>query len=324
MASSDHLLRALTAAAETGAPTEVETILGRFPPNIRAGVAKTAAGIAFRSERWDNVAYLADFLHDTSAARPLGGAGEDELAGDSGDEDKLADDSGGAAMNIMAHIVCGDEDERGDEDEWDVLRGADDAEPAAIRSPSDKNIATAIVDWRDPAPQAIAFRSRTDHRHKICRGTPATTPSSAAASFDEDASSDHVALSADIGDRIASANDRVIDEERIRVLYSYPLGTAGPTALEQELGGWIFEERAGNGPHFTRAGLARAVAARYAEIYAEEARTSSRRSDYVPGPLARAATDGKYRIWGHDLPDLDLHAAVRDRESGVFVLDVGA
>jgi hypothetical protein len=118
------------------------------------------------------------------------------------------------------------------------------------------------------------------------------------------------------------ADEKVVDRGSIRVLYSYPFGTAGPSAEEQKAGGWIFEEAAPDGAAFTRADLARAVSARYNKIYDEEEATSDVEPQYIPGMLNRAPTNGKYKIWGHVLGDLLLHTVSHDPAADLYILGI--
>lgn len=46
----------------------------------------------------------------------------------------------------------------------------------------------------------------------------------------------------DIGRGMKRRSEIVIRKKKIRVLYHYPFRTAGPSELEQQLKGWIFEE----------------------------------------------------------------------------------
>jgi hypothetical protein len=125
-------------------------------------------------------------------------------------------------------------------------------------------------------------------------------------------------------DHLRGAAEVAIDRPAIRVRYRYPLGTRGPSPLEQREGGWIFEEQAPGGARFTRADLARAVAARYAAIYAEEKATSGRAAARVSGArmLNRTETTGRFGIWGHDLGDLALATVEHDAEHDVYDLGV--
>lgn len=67
---------------------------------------------------------------------------------------------------------------------------------------------------------------------------------------------------------------------------------------------------------FTRAGLARAIAATYQRIYQEEEERSDVSVDRAaPRLLNRNCTEGKYSIWGHDLEDLSLAYVYTPREN---------
>lgn len=64
---------ALNDAAASRTPTEVEAALGRVAADQRMAAAEGAAAAALRARRWDNLAYLADFLTDLTS-----GGGEDD------------------------------------------------------------------------------------------------------------------------------------------------------------------------------------------------------------------------------------------------------
>ena len=108
----------------------------------------------------------------------------------------------------------------------------------------------------------------------------------------------------------------VIPESSILVLYSYPLGTTGPSEEERKLGGWIFEEKSEGG--FSRRSLVKAITDRYQEIYEEEERTTTAEAGLIPSMLNRSPTDGKYGIWGHEIQDLVLHTVTYNSENGVY------
>lgn len=78
-----RLKLALSRAAETGNSDEIEAALGAIKGDAdRVEAAKAAAAAALKAERWDNLAYLADFLADVTAAHPPTGGSDDEGAGD--------------------------------------------------------------------------------------------------------------------------------------------------------------------------------------------------------------------------------------------------
>jgi len=63
----------LKTAAATGTVSQVEAALGELRRAAMIAAAKEALPIAMEAERWDNLAYLADFLHDvdTGSSLPL-------------------------------------------------------------------------------------------------------------------------------------------------------------------------------------------------------------------------------------------------------------
>jgi hypothetical protein len=119
---------------------------------------------------------------------------------------------------------------------------------------------------------------------------------------------------------LVDADEIVIADDVIRVLYRYPLGTAGPSLEEERHGGWIFEEVAPDGQAFTRADLARVICIRYKLMYTEEDGQDA--PQYAPGLLNRGYTNGKYGIWGHDIGDLLLHTVRLNVKTGLYTLGV--
>jgi hypothetical protein len=77
-APSDATARLIRVAAQ-GSVTLVEAALGRVPRNAVLQAARQAATSALAAERWENLAYLADFLADVTATHL--GAGEDASEG---------------------------------------------------------------------------------------------------------------------------------------------------------------------------------------------------------------------------------------------------
>ena len=118
------------------------------------------------------------------------------------------------------------------------------------------------------------------------------------------------------------ADDAVVKANTIRVLYTHPLNTTGPTLEEKKAGGWIFKEDAPNGKSFSRADIARAVSARYRMIYDEEAKTAMIKPDYIPGTFNRNHTNGIYGIWKYDIGDLYLHSVELDPLFDIYMLGV--
>ncbi len=110
---------------------------------------------------------------------------------------------------------------------------------------------------------------------------------------------------------LSSPDEVVINSNSIKILYDYPLGTTGPSELEKEMRGWIFEEKT-NLPSFTRKELVRVIQERYHIIYTEEENDCGVVGTINPRMMNRAFSDGKYSIWGHYLSDLDLHEVSRD------------
>ncbi len=109
-------------------------------------------------------------------------------------------------------------------------------------------------------------------------------------------------------DNMKDKDDILIDKDKIKVSFNYP--------LKKE---FIFELVPSGGKlNFTRIGLATAIANKYQEIYQEERDTSvlpeetcKERSERLGGKkcymINRAQTDGKYGIWGHALEDIVIN-----------------
>ncbi len=101
-------------------------------------------------------------------------------------------------------------------------------------------------------------------------------------------------------------------------------GTELTLVLDYPLRGeFSFPVNASSPNGFTRAELARKVAALYRKVYEEEEKTS--KIAVIPpeqrqGVANRNETNGKYGIWGHDLGDLDLHTIEISRGADGTVL----
>jgi hypothetical protein len=358
--SREHGLReALTAAAANGAPFEIEAALGRHkhasPADTKAA-ATAAAGAALAAARWENLAYLATFLQDVTAAH---GGRDSDSDGEPGDDGDGEPGDGGD----------GEPADDGDSEPADAPAGRPACACTSLSIPAEvlnANIFKCVVsvtgkDPRTTAPSdleaaqlaevasclntnifALAVERPTGPKiDSVVGGQPtgemadtATNPAAdgSVVSFEVDdpylepgeGPSPYISLE-DPEDSIAhlrGAADIVIPRPAIRARYRYPLDTRGPSPLEQREGGWIFEERAPDGAHFTRADLARAVAERYAAIYADEAATAAAPATRVPGMLNRAQTSGRYGIWGHDLGDLMLVTVEHNPEHDLYELSI--
>jgi hypothetical protein len=114
-------------------------------------------------------------------------------------------------------------------------------------------------------------------------------------------------------DRLVDPTQVVLRADRATLVIHYPL--ARPARFEMLPDG-------ADGS-FTVGGLVRAVAQRYAQVYDEEAKTSSKPAGKMPGLSNRNATDGKYGIWGHDLSDLVLEGMDIERdEQGQAIVEL--
>jgi hypothetical protein len=118
-------------------------------------------------------------------------------------------------------------------------------------------------------------------------------------------------------DRLLDATRVVLRAKRATLIIDYPLRR--PAQFE------ILPD--GTDGAFTVSGLVRAVAERYAQIYAEEAQTASKPAGKIPGLENRNATDGKYGISMHDLRDLVLEGVdirLDERGEAIIELEVGS
>jgi hypothetical protein len=380
--SQSALEKKLASAAEGSSPADIERILGRLQRAIEQetredtredirlaqnqiatiiNAAKTAAGIAFRSGRWDNLAYLADFLHDVDSLDAQSDS-ESEI----GDPSVITDDvsGGGGKCKLVPRpdqscvlptsvyeAVLGDcfMQATGIPLDDDSIKNITAAESGKFRDCAAKQIVdyaarTHIMQFEAATQQAATQQAATQHSETDVDGGASSCPCDIASAMvdanyvsfsvvDPDSKDDYrsatnpspyISLVEPEDDLsfLEDADEIVISEPSIKVVYKYPFGSVGPTDLEQKRRGWIFEEKSADGIGFTRAELARTISARYHEIYAEEDETSSVKATYLPGTFDRAATRGKYAIWGHILADLDLHAVIYDPEDDVYSLGI--
>jgi len=95
-------LAALLAKAGTGNVDAVEAALGRFSGPAAVAAARQAADVAHQAERWDILAYLADFIHDLSTH----GGGDSGI--DSDDSVGVGVDSDGVLGSGVGVGVDGD------------------------------------------------------------------------------------------------------------------------------------------------------------------------------------------------------------------------
>ncbi len=101
-----------------------------------------------------------------------------------------------------------------------------------------------------------------------------------------------------------SGNEKVLEENDINIIISYPLETPA-----------TFSHTSVSDKGFTRRQLAEIIAKDYKQVYDEEEQTTNNE-----GMLNRN-TGGKHGIYGHDLDDLMLHTAhvKKDLEGNVNI-----
>lgn len=292
-------------------PSLVQIALGRFKGAEATTAAKFGAELALKLNRWDNLAFLSDFLNETTVngganiETPWGEMPEEEVANEC--RNMVAPDTRASKLTDDHNNIFGCVDY--------VVRNmlAPDPPAAATKHGGDSVFSEQFV-----AVRGGSASSRNITFSVVDLDAPAGTPRS------QEQPDDHVYLTQDI-EQLEDPNAKVALVGQIDVLYNYPLGTKGPTEREQQLGGWVFTETAPNGqPYFTRADLVRAIANRYRTIYAEEAAASDVEPGYVPGMYSRVATNGPYGIYGHVIDDLALLAVSQDLVSGVWILQVDA
>ena len=342
MASTEHSVHLVKAAA-SGSTSEVEVALGRFKGDAAVAAAKQAADAALKAGRWDNLSYLADFLGDVTVLRlAVGGDGDDGNG----------DDCGCITVTVPEEVFA--------KGVFDCVvsvtgRKPDEVSPDETSEEDLSKIASCVADNILSYAVATAAPKLNEgpKKKEPMSAPPSTTAETGAGEnidimaqvvmkaeevefemIDPDAKEGDYRSAADPSPYVSvadptqaiewmtDANAKVIDRARIRVLYNYPFGESGPSDPEKEAGGWIFEEVAPNGEFFTRADLARAVSARYNAIYAEENMTSDVEPQFIPGMLNRAPTDGKYKIWGHVIGDLDLHTVSHDAGRDLYTLGI--
>lgn len=149
-----------------------------------------------------------------------------------------------------------------------------------------------------------------------------------ATEMDEE-SRDYISMTADALEndlkRLLDADDVVVNAPSVDVVFSYPFASEHIITLRSKRN------------NFTRRALARAIAGQYQQMYREEDDSSSEIAEShaarcerlgLSGPgcqlLNRVATSGKWRIWGHDLGDLSLHAAVFDPTKNAYRLEISS
>ena len=336
MSNAHGRQRKLDDAITNDDPSLVQIALGRFKGAEATTAAKFGAELALKLNRWDNLAFLSDFLNETTVngganiETPWGEMPEEEVAYIANEcrnlvapatrASKLTDDDHNNIFGCVDYVVRN-------------MLAPDPPAAATKPAPAAKKPAPAAKKPKRAAKkhggdsvfseQFVAVRGGSASSRNITFSVvdldaPAGTPRS------QEQPDDHVYLTQDL-EQLEDPNAKVALVGQIDVLYNYPLGTKGPTEREQQLGGWVFTETAPNGqPYFTRADLVRAIANRYRTIYAEEAAASDVEPGYVPGMYSRVATNGPYGIYGHVIDDLALLAVSQDLVSGMWILQVDA
>ncbi|SDH51341.1 hypothetical protein [Winogradskyella thalassocola] len=110
-------------------------------------------------------------------------------------------------------------------------------------------------------------------------------------------------------------DDIVVNSNKATLIIDYPLNNPVEFTItsDKSIG-------------FTRKELAQNISIVYHKIYEVEERTSSVKTIPIEereGLINRNETNGKYGIWGHDIGDLDLSAAVvRKMDSGEIKIEL--
>ena len=132
----------------------------------------------------------------------------------------------------------------------------------------------------------------------------------------------HLAGPDDDISNIADGDEIIVDKQTMSVLFSYCIGTRGPTPKEKKLGGWIYTFKAPSPAGFSRRDIARAVSDKYQWIYKEEERFAGQPPRMGGLFLNRGPTQGPFCISMHDLSDLVLHTLSYNYVMGVWTLGI--
>ena len=110
--------------------------------------------------------------------------------------------------------------------------------------------------------------------------------------------------------RLVNPKEVVIKDEKIQILFSYPLTNKVMFTYEKKGG-------------FTRMDLFRLIYEGYEKIYDEEEKKVG-----DPGPYEmlynRKKSDGKYGIWGHQIADLWIEILFYDLTKKILNLSIGS
>jgi len=388
----------LITAVEHEDPVVVQIALGRFKGNNALAAAKRAAKVAASSERWDNLAYLSDYIQDMS--QHVGSAEDGEIFAVDDEKEE----------SVMAYIlksciekVTGEpynpEGEATPEKQSEAYNCASDTitqfletvpdiepkdrqqlEDVASEFKSEAESITAFIEQRTPtetrggldydslihtAGRTGGAKSRRSKKKsskkKILKSSKVSKhskkkkkkktsqvsiksfvttrphPEIEFKTLYEDAAPGEWGSPEIPGsqiflhdadkeiERLVGADAKVISTDRIQVLYDYPFCNAGPSAVEKEMGGWIFEEVAPEGQnHFTREDLARSIVARYRDIYGEEEKTTKIKAGTIPGMYNRNQTNGMYGIYGHVIEDLAVGPVYYDPVKKIYYLGMSS
>lgn len=112
--------------------------------------------------------------------------------------------------------------------------------------------------------------------------------------------------------RLQNPDEIVITDKKISIQFTYPLGS--PVSFE-----FVSIQPEG----FSRKELIKHIVETYKKIYQEEAETTTSRKDY-PHLLNRGTTNGKYKIYGHELRDLVLERITYDSVAHQVDLGIGS
>jgi len=121
-----------------------------------------------------------------------------------------------------------------------------------------------------------------------------------------------------IKDILIDAEDRVINENTIKICFSYPFNDKYIIEFKSS------EHEGG----FKRKDLVEIIINQYYKMYKEEEMTtkiqvSSMGERIEMGMLNRNATNGKYGIYGHDIDDLSLDSMILNTD-GIWILSISS
>lgn len=106
--------------------------------------------------------------------------------------------------------------------------------------------------------------------------------------------------------KITNPNEILVKEEKIRVLFDYPL---------RNIVVFDFENKNG----FSRMDLYKIIHETYKKIYDEE-NNAVGDPGYIPGMYNRAESNGPYKIYGHYIDDLYIEGIIYEKDQEIKLI----